>query len=493
MRPRRRFAGLLLPVLAAALYGCSGGNSHVKPDVVIVLIDTLRADFIQPQGYDRETTPHLSLLADESVLFEAAHAPAPWTLPSVVSIHSGRHMAEHNVVTEKTKLSAEVPILSQILSGEGYRTASFHKNAFAGTKAGLDRGFDQCHLIRRNVDGVFLQPVYDEAEAEGYSSPMFLYIHNAEPHDPHHTRKKFLTSFDPVSDEFLEEYGKLVADYRSLTRIDYVKKKPLGTTDNTAQQESKMSALTSKVEEVNNLYACSVRDADDRVGSIIAEIKDRGRWDQTLFIVISDHGEEMSEHGGWQHDQSAYQELLHVPLIVKLPGGAHAGHRVLSPVSLVDLLPTILDTVGADLPENISGRSLLPLIESEPDPEPRLVGIRNNARKFYRPYKELRGDLNIAVRWGDWKGIFNVEPDTFELYDLAADPGESRDLSEERPEVTDKLRQFAAVRYAELLAVSVDAVADGGLDGANAEVLQSLKDLGYIGDDIEPEHSEDDG
>ena len=139
MDPHAKWILLLPGVLLAAAPGCGPAPppSAARPDVVIVLVDTLRADFLEPQGFERETTPALTLLAQESVLFEAAHSPAPWTLPSVVSILSGRHLAEHNVVTERTKLSTEIPTLGEILSGEGYRTASFHKNAFAGVKAGL--------------------------------------------------------------------------------------------------------------------------------------------------------------------------------------------------------------------------------------------------------------------------------------------------------------------------------------------------------------------
>jgi len=240
-----------------------------------------------------------------------------------------------------------------------------------------------------------------------------------------------------------------------------------------------------------------VRDADDHLGSVIAKIKERGRWENTLFILLADHGEEMSDHGGWQHDQSLYQELIHVPLIVHLPQGAHAGLRVSTPISLVDILSTVLDVTDCPAEDaNPSGTSLLPLIEaasgsggSHAD-EPLLLAIRQNQRKYYRPYKESRGDVNVAVRQGKWKAIFDVEPDRVQLFDLDADPGERRDLAAEHPGLAQELKTFAARRYAELLERSVLAEA-GGLDRQSAATLQALRDLGYVGESDEEDDEKD--
>jgi len=485
--PNRLTAGRRLLLTLAALgfpalhlAACAEAPRGPRPDVVIVLIDTLRADFLEPYGFERETSPRIASLAQESVLFRSAHAAAPWTLPSVVSLMTGRHVVEHGVVTERAKLSPRVPLLGQILRDEGYATASYHRNPFAGVKAGLERGFDVCELVRRPIDGA---TVVAWLQAAG-ERPYLLYVHNVEPHDPQRTRKPFLKSFDPVAPEFLAEYGELVDDYRSLTRVDFVRERPLGTTDNSEAQSAKMAGLTARLDEVRNLYACAVRDADDRVGSIVDALKASGRWDRTMLVVLSDHGEELGDHGGWQHDQSLYQELVHVPLLVKLPGGAHAGKVIDTPVSLVDLLPTVLEVARVKPPKELAGRSLLELCRASrpPAPRPRIVAMRANERKFYRPYKEARGDRNVAVRWGDWKAIHNLELGTLELYDLASDPLERRDLARERPDVAEKLLRFATEGYAELSARAFPTAPQGGLD---PEVQDAIRDLGYIGGEDE--------
>ncbi len=489
--PRTGFHVSLTALAALLLFAACGGDRvpagerDQPPDVVLFLVDTLRADWTEPGGFDGPTTPHMRALAEEAVVFEQAHSPAPWTLPSVVSIFTGRHLPEHNVSREAFRLSASVPTITELLAQYGYRTASYYRNPFAGPLSGLDRAFEECVRTTANTGGAALDGFFDGVT----SRPYFLYVHNAEPHDPHQARRRFRKHFDPVGEDFLQEYGKLVLSYRVSTRVDYAARprRPLGTTDNAREQSASMARLTELLPEIENLYSISVRDADDHLGSVIAKIKARGRWDDTLFILLADHGEEMSDHGGWQHDHSLYQELIHVPLIVHLPQGQHAGLRVSTPVSLVDILSTVLDVTGCPAGEaDPSGRSLLPLIEAagrseeSPDAQPLLLAIRQNQRKYYRPYKQSRGDVNVAVRQGRWKAIFDVEPNRLQLYDLRADPGEQRDLAAEHPQLASELKAFAARRYGELLERSVLA-AEGGLDRQDAETLQALKDLGYVG------------
>ncbi|MAG64078.1 hypothetical protein CMO84_11215 [Candidatus Woesearchaeota archaeon] len=476
----------LLPMV-----GCGGPaqppvpvDESQPPDVVVFLVDTLRADWTGPGGFDKDTTPNLSSLAKQSVVFEQASSPAPWTLPSVVSLFTGKHMAEHNVVHDRLRMADATVTFPQILQEWGYQTTSFHRNPYAGGKWGLKRGFDQATLTKQQTNSSDLAEFFASITA----MPFLLYVHNTEPHDPHVVRKKFMSTFDPVPSEFLKEYGELVDVYRRSTREDYVSKKPLGTIDNTEIQEKWIGRLNRRREQIQNLYSVSVRDADDRLGNVIDALKQEGRWENTLFIMLADHGEELGDHGGWQHDQSAYEELIHVPLIVRFPKDEHAGQRISYPVSLVDVMPTILEAVNCPLDQPpMSGRSLLPLIRGESDfgAEMRVVSIRNNMKKYFKPYKEGRGDLNVVVRNGDLKAIFNVEPGTVELYDLKSDPGEAQDLSKTRSTEANELGQFAARRYAEMLKHSDHAQA-GDLNDQSAEVLKALEALGYLGGETAP-------
>ncbi len=478
---------LALGLLWLPLLGCSRSSKEKeggqRPDVVLFLIDTLRADRTGPGGWKGAQTPAMDALAAEGVVFEEASSAAPWTLPSVASIFTGRHLAEHNVIQEKFELPASLPILPELLADRGYRCANYHRNAFAGATFGFDRGFDICKHIKR--EGIDAGTVAEALGRFGHA-PLFLYIHNAEPHDPDASYRSHADRFPPVSGDFLKEYRRLTTRYRNLTRVDFVKRRPLGTVDNSAEQAEVMAALNERVDEIETIYSAAVSVADMRLGSVIEDLKRRGRWENTLFILLADHGEEMGDHGGWQHDQSVYQELLHVPLIIHFPGGRFAGQRVDIPVSLVDVVPTILETLNIDPGQvSLSGRSLLPLVRGEraageSADQPRLVGMRINQRKYYRPYKEQRGDVNIAVRDGHWKAILNVEPRTLELYDLGQDPSEQHDLALERPEVAARLRSFAAGRYAELLHRSAGAQA-GGLEDGDQETLEALKAMGYLG------------
>jgi len=482
---------LLVTTCLVSLTGCgtddpgSGEEGPQPPDVVLFLVDTLRWDWTQPGGFDRETTPNLSKLAQQSVVFEQASSAAPWTLPSVVSLFTGKHLAEHNVVHDRLRMAASTVTFPQLLQEWGYQTASFHRNPYAGGKWGIKRGFDQTTLTSGQTDRTLLAEFFSNLTA----MPFLLYVHNTEPHDPHVVRKKFMGTFDEVPSGFLKEYGELVEVYRQSTREDYVKKNELGTIDNTEIQQKWIDRLDLRTEEIRNLYSVSVRDADDHLGDVIAGLKEQGRWKNTLFIMVADHGEELGDHGGWQHDQSAYQELIHVPLIVRFPGDEYAGKRIPTPVSLVDVMPTILEAVKCPLERPaMSGISLMPLIRGDADPsgEMRLVSIRNNKKKYFKPYKEGRGDLNVVVRKGFLKAIFNIEPNTLELFDLAADPGETQDLAQELGPEAAALKLFAARTYAEMLKRSDQAQA-GNLDDQSADVLQALKDLGYVGEDSESE------
>jgi arylsulfatase A-like enzyme len=197
--------------------------------------------------------------------------------------------------------------------------------------------------------------------------------------------------------------------------------------------------------------------------------------------LVSDHGEELGDHGGWLHDQSAYEELIRVPLIIRFPHDEFAGRRVDGPVSLLDIVPTVMDYLRRpELAANCRGRSLMPLIEGEPlTDDMRVTAGRHNKKKYYRPYKETRGDVNIVVRQGHWKGIWNAEWDRMELYDLQSDPGETTDSSAENPELAQTMRAFAQSQLAQCQAVAMEPVSGKG-DDLDEETRRQLETLGYI-------------
>jgi len=449
-----------------------------RAHVVIFLIDTLRADRLGVYGDVRGASPHIDALARESVVFTSCYAAAPWTLPSVVSLQTSTFPCEHGVLIDGQQIAAASLPLAQRLNDAGYATASFYANPYAGPMTGLDRGFD--HVAHHPAtDGSIVDAWLGTIAAE----PFFAYIHNIEPHDPFMAPQHLVDQFGHVSEAEKQIIGERLLHYRRLTRVDFAAGRPVGTTDNTEAQQEAMRAVAEYADQIETLYAAAVRDADAKVGSVIDALKRRGVWGDTLFIVTSDHGEELRDHGGWQHDQSVYEELVHVPLIVRFPDPSIAPCRIGQAVSLVDLIPTILDFLGRrERAGDCRGRSLMPLIEEPASVTGGSISIpsmRINRKKYFKPYKESRGDVNVVLRSGDWKGIFNVELDTFELYDLGVDPAEQQDVAAAHAELIGQLRDRARRWLDECLSARSTGTEQAPRDLDEA-IRERLRSLGYV-------------
>jgi arylsulfatase A-like enzyme len=449
-------------------------------NVVIFLIDTLRADRLGLYGCDRRpTSPRMDALAEESVVFERAYAPSPWTLPTVMSLLTSTFPCEHNVLHNRHRLADSFTPLAVRLKLLGYTTIDLYANPFAGPQFGLGRGYDVIkNMARQQSDGPALLSILDSYPA----APFFLYLHNTEPHNPYDYAPPHTDGFPDVSAATRRWFARQNTALRRLRRLDFDRRRPVGTTDTTAEQDRVLAALHARRDEYIELYDAAVRAADGRVGSVIDALKSRRLWDNTLFIVLADHGEEFAEHGGWLHDQSVYEELMHVPLIVHFPGGEYGGRRLRSVVSLVDVVPTIAEYLREpELSHGTRGRSLMPLVRGEqPDSDDdfQIPGIRMNRKTYYRPQKESRGDTNVMIRRANWKGIWNVEIDTFELYDLSGDRWEQRDVSAQHPEVASAMRRAAQSWYEQCGSRA------GEVEEANEELdeetLRNLRALGYI-------------
>jgi arylsulfatase A-like enzyme len=457
-----------------------GGAAELRsdyPNIVIFLIDAQRADRLGTYGYTRRpTSPRLDALGQEGVVFEEACSAAPWTLPSVASLMTSTFPCEHQTLNDRDRLGESFDTLTSRLKRLGYTILGLYSNPYAGPKFGVARDYDEMSQSKHN-DGPKVAKVLDRHP----HTPFFLYVHNGEPHNPYEA-PMHTDGFSDVSREIRTRVKDHSWAYRRLTRADFMAKQLLGATDNTSEQDEEIAELNTLWVEYNELYDTAVRQADGYVASVIDLLVDRGLWDNTLFIVLADHGEEMSEHGGWLHDQSAYQELMHVPLIMRFPRGEYGGQRVRPVVSLVDVLPTIFEYLGeSDLAEDARGESLLPLIRGEvsDDADEFVVpSIRINTKKYYKPWKESRGDINVVVRRGDWKGIWNVETRVFELYDLGADPWEQEEISARNPEVALAMRVFAKLWYLGNKREAAERLQTVG--EPDAETLGQLRSLGYV-------------
>lgn len=447
-------------------------------NVVVFLIDTLRADRLGAYGYkNRPTSPYIDQLAREGVRFENAYAAAPWTLPSVASLFTSTCICRHNTISRRTKLGVKIETLSEKLDRCGYDTYALYANGFLNPKFGLTRGFDFFAASPRNNAlkvGAALGPDPD--------TPLFLYVHNLEPHNPYHFAPPHTDGFRDVKDDVRARMRTHYDAWKKAVELDFHAGRDPGSTDVTEELEGHIAALNEMREDYSELYDASVRFADTHVGSTVKKLRDLKIWRKTLFIILSDHGEELGDHGGWLHDQSVYEEMLRVPLIIRFPAGEFAGKVVTEPVSLVDVLPTVMEYLGRSelTDQDAQGHSLMPLVRGQAAgwaDEPIVVGMRVNVTNYYKKWREARGDVNIALRLGNWKGIWNVQPDTFELYDLVSDPRETSNRAGEHPAIVERLLNHARLWLDDCRSRSRDADDAGPLD---EETRKSLNAIGYV-------------
>ncbi|HVQ28275.1 MAG TPA: sulfatase, partial [Vicinamibacteria bacterium] len=347
-----------------------------RPRVVLVTLDTTRADRMGFLGAGRGLTPALDALARQAVVFERAYAAAPLTTVSHATILTGVSPGRHGVVDFGVSLPASVPYLPAILKAAGYRTAAFVGALVLdprdGTAPGFDRGFDTYDagfgarlagqdryrtLERRGRDVVARALRWLDAAGAG---PVFLWVHLYDPHDPYEAEPPF----------------------------------------------SRMAGRSA--------YDAEIAATDAAVGTLLAGLRARPDWTDTLVAICADHGESLGDHGEDTHGVFLYDETVHVPLLVKRLREKSAGRRVAARVGLVDLVPTILEEIGIAAPPSLSGRSLWPILDAP--------------RAEDRP---ACGETDYPSRSLGWSPLRSLRIDRFlfvdaprrELYDQAADPG----------------------------------------------------------------------
>ncbi len=399
-----------------------------RPNVLFILIDTMRADHLTPYGYRRDTSPQIARwLAAEGTTVETAYSQAPWTLPSLAAIMSGRYPGEFlGDPVESFALPKNVPSIAERFALAGYATAGFVGNPTLHEGNGFARGF-----------GTFYTPLPDpasmslhgggitdrtlpwlSAHAEGAERPFFLYVHYIDPHDPYDSPelKNGVSPYD------VKDHGKVGVNW-----IHGIYAGKLQLAD-PARDLAHIAAL----------YDSEIHYADSQVGRLLAAIPPEVLAN-TLIIVTADHGEELLDHGGWKHGQTLYDEQIHVPLFFRWDGRIPAGKRLKGVVRQLDLAPTLAAAIGAKADPAWDGVDLLPALEgrgavprkpafaqhlsSGPLRVATLLDrtkrIRFNRSEPFKPENELQEHL--------WKVDLGRLP-AEEVYDLAADPHEKKNL-----------------------------------------------------------------
>ena len=404
-------------------------KSSVKPNIILITLDTVRADRMGFLGSKKGLTPHLDTLASQGVVFERAYSQAPITPASHATILSGTYPQYHGIRNFGDRLPPSVPFLPEVLHGQGYHTGAFvgsiildPKNGFA---SGFERGFDlydagfhrQKKGERREVSmqrrsDVTLGHVLDWL-GQQKGGPFFLWFHLWDAHDPYNPPEPFRSRFP------------------------------------------------------NAPYNAGIAYVDDTVGKLLDYLRSHGLYDNSLIAVAADHGESLGDHGELTHSIFLYDATIHVPLVFKLPGNRLAGQRVHATASLVDLAPTVLEGLGQTPPATMQGHSLLPLVGNpSPEDRPSLATGDHSERSF--GWSAL-----LSLRVGNQLYVHAPAP---ELYNLASDPGAKSNLYLQS--------RATAARFAIQLDNFVKRISTGApqalQDGLDEKSREKLSALGYV-------------
>jgi len=375
-------------------------------NLVVVLIDTVRADHIKLHNRaTRVQTDYLDRFGAEGMTFERAWAQENWTKPSIATLLTGLYPETHRTKTEKHKLPRSVVMASEHFRALGYATAGFVANGYISNKFGFREGWDVWRNYVREGKPNRARFVTDDAirwlERRPVDKPFFLYVHTIDPHVPYIPPRKYTELYDP------QPYKGVV---QARTTAKLLEKIKTGSTRLSDRDKRHLEAL----------YDGEITYHDDEISRLHDHLADDGLLEDTLIVITSDHGEEFFDHGSVGHGHSVYEELLHVPFVIRLPGAtAGQGARCDAEVGLIDVLPTACEILGVDCPPGMEGRSLVPLLEGrcrDRWPEVSFADFLDGQR---------------SARAGRYKLIYRGLAKT--LFDLEADPEETRDLSDDQP------------------------------------------------------------
>jgi arylsulfatase A-like enzyme len=405
-------------MIAALLLGLPGCGRHSTTPVVLVSIDTLRPDHLGCYGYPRQTSPNLDAFRKDAILFRNAFAHAPSTLASHAAILTSLLPPHHGASVDDLAVSREVLTLAEVMREARYSTASFNGGIQLDAAYGLDQGFDvyvsarplhsTADTLVDETDRFSHQVEQARAWIEKQGEPFFLFLHTYEVHNPYTPRV-------PDLEFFQGDYHGALPNRITVKLLSQI-------------NQGKRDLEPGDRQHIVDAYDAEIRSADRAFGRFVALLRKLGLYDDALVVVTSDHGEEFGEHGqmGW-HTHTLYDELLHVPLLVKLPGDARAGTTVEETVRGIDVAPTMLAALGRRVPSEFEGRDVL-----APGPRPAGADEVWSRRDIRAVDVRALNDL-VALRTPEWKLIDG------RLYDLRRDPGERSDVAAQQPQLVERL------------------------------------------------------
>lgn len=437
-------------------------------NLMLIVVDTLRADRLGCYGYKRNTTPRLDSIAAESILFERFYAASPWTAPSFGTIFTGVSPAIHRTGRWLRKKGADtkqigrvvlhplnprIPTIGELF--DDFFTVGIFTNAFLKPKLGFSRGFDRFD----QVDGLAVgtrraKKVTDRAIkqlSKRGDRPFMFVVHYFDPH----------TAYDPLPQD-----KKRFLDVPPPS--DYVKA-PFGPRNREQKKADDVSAEEKAY--IIGLYDAEVFHVDKHIGRLIDYMKKQGLFENTWLVITADHGEEHYDHGGFNHGHQYEDEVVRVPLIIRAPGGKWgAGVRVQTSARHVDLVPTFLEWFKKKLPPFLEGKSLMPILK----------GKETRHRDAYMEYP-LSPKETYAYFDGRYKIIKNIPQKITYAYDLHIDPGERKKIKGRRSllkRLEKKIEKYYEKRNR--LKARTDAGSDTSGYAFSDDTKEALKNLGYL-------------
>ncbi len=465
-------------------------NQKPRVNVVVYLIDTMRADHSSVYGYQRDTTPFLKQLASTGVVFDDCQAQATWTKASVASLMTSLYSFTHGIINDADRIPDSAGTLAEQMRTAGYVTASIVANPFAGRATGLDRGFDymlEYPIVLRNrteqadrgTDSAALNKVIFPWLERHHDEPFFLYAHSTDPHAPYRPPAGYEEKWANPAET--AEFDRNYAHFK--TEREYGG----GTVVSRADLERDHIDPDRYMKQAVDRYDGEILHNDHNLQLLVEKLRQEGVLNNTLLVIVSDHGEEFWDHGWTAHGHTLYQELTHTALVMWSPRLFPHALRVSEPVQLIDVMPTILDSTGALPSRFMEGQSLFPLARGQAFRRRTPVMTSRFAHPGAQangPIRENRTDT-FAIVDSKWKLIYRdrarqVGIARVELYDRSKDRQEQNNVAAKNPAEVERLMSNVGewINAQNKLRV---VLGRGGKSELDEQTLRQLRSLGYLG------------
>lgn len=438
----------------------------VDCNVILISIDTLRADRLGVYGYNKNTSPNIDKLAKESSVFTNFHATAPWTLPSHASMFASDYPTQLKAETSFDYLSNNTLTIAELLQRNGYLTYGFDSHTYVSPHWNFTQGFAGYSIERAGNKGVDANKVFPHAQdwiKKNQNNKFFLFLHTFEVHDPY-------CPPEPYVNRFADELSN---DLNCVTKEIIFKN---------INGEKKLS--DRELQRFNSLYDGEISFTDSEIGKLLDLVKKLKLDKKTIVIITSDHGEEFGDHGTWgKHAHTLYEELLKVPLIVKIPGFMPSinAHQL----SMIDIAPTILDLLGLQKPNQYKGISVRDIKDNRPiyfelsDPGFHFIAsvsayynILLDINPTERSSSNVR-KMKIGVLVNGWKLIKSFNPLSFELYNITRDKKELYNLIVTEKDKAKELEKLLESHFGK------DVGQNNSSDTEDPDDLNKLRSVGY--------------